>query len=306
MDIDDNALFAAFDAPSAPAWAPPKALKPASSASPPLLNDGPAEKPADKTAVESASAISVPVPFNSMERECLATVSFSSHIDPVSRRRIEEAFRSATVAHTEELSLPQAEVVHYFQAFTADYTGAASATAAAALPRPKYDRLCEEALPRAAKSAAPRRRQQGFQGRYYDAPAPESKPGVLSAELRRQLGIGPNDPPPYLSRMLRQGFPPGYLGDPAAAGDAGSPTQLQFIADAMGGGESLAPTTPAPGASRHVPLVNIPGLNVPPPPTADPVMWGWRGPIAPPAPFPGEAVGARPAHDGGAKRARTE
>ncbi len=38
------------------------------------------------------------------------------------------------------------------------------------------------------------------------------KPGFLSAALRAALGVGPDDPPPWLVNMQRYGPPPGYLG----------------------------------------------------------------------------------------------
>ena len=58
--------------------------------------------------------------------------------------------------------------------------------------------------------------------RYFDAPEAAHAPGVLSAELRALLGIGPADPPPYLRRMRELGYPPGYMGvPPSSAADGG-------------------------------------------------------------------------------------
>ena len=37
-----------------------------------------------------------------------------------------------------------------------------------------------------------------------------SKPGVLSEELRTALGMGENTPPPWLINMQRYGPPPSY------------------------------------------------------------------------------------------------
>jgi hypothetical protein len=67
-------------------------------------------------------------------------------------------------------------------------------------------------------------------GRYYPAggvaiPAaqrwPQYRPGTLSAALRAALGLpadaAPNAPPPFLDRMRRAGYPPGYL-DPLPDG----------------------------------------------------------------------------------------
>jgi PSP len=39
----------------------------------------------------------------------------------------------------------------------------------------------------------------------------EPSPGQLSAELRAALGISASAPPPWLARMRRLGYPPGYL-----------------------------------------------------------------------------------------------
>ena len=36
-------------------------------------------------------------------------------------------------------------------------------------------------------------------------------PGQLSSELRAALGILPSAPPPWLARMRRLGYPPGYI-----------------------------------------------------------------------------------------------
>ncbi len=50
----------------------------------------------------------------------------------------------------------------------------------------------------------------------------EPAPGQLSAELRAALGIAPSAPPPWLARMRRLGYPPGYIvPETAAAADAG-------------------------------------------------------------------------------------
>jgi hypothetical protein len=36
------------------------------------------------------------------------------------------------------------------------------------------------------------------------------KPGLLSDELREALGIGTLEPPPYLNKIARWGYPPAY------------------------------------------------------------------------------------------------
>ena len=51
----------------------------------------------------------------------------------------------------------------------------------------------------------------------------EPAPGQLSAELRAALGISPLAPPPWLARMRRLGYPPGYIApDAEAVVDAGN------------------------------------------------------------------------------------
>ncbi len=46
-------------------------------------------------------------------------------------------------------------------------------------------------------------------------------PGTLSGELRAALGIAPAAPPPWLARMKRMGYPPGYLAPEGDASPAG-------------------------------------------------------------------------------------
>lgn len=132
-----------------------------------------------------------------------------------------------------------------------------------------------------------------FSGRYYDQEA-TVRPGELSRELRGLLGMRDGDPPPYLARMQQLGFPPGYLGDP----HAGEETPLELLsheaATAEAGAEASAGARTTDGtaassrdrgahdANRHVlhqpvPLVEIPGLNVAPPPGANLALWNWRG-----------------------------
>ena len=43
-----------------------------------------------------------------------------------------------------------------------------------------------------------------------------AEPGVLGPELREALGLGPLDPPPWLTTMHRLGIPPGVLARPTA------------------------------------------------------------------------------------------
>ena len=273
MDLMDDGLFAGFE---------PEAKRPRQAAV------GPTHREAAPVAAVQRGALGLPPPFASMQNECVASVLYSEHIDAESRQRLERVFRESTVAPLPPGAAPPTNAapaavaegaVHYFQAFSADYAGAASAAAAAATPSPAYDRLLETPFPHDAPTERPRgnRRPKGFQGRYFDAPTSSSaRPGMLSAELRAQLGIGPNDPPPFLARMQALGYPPGYMGDPNAPADEVG--ELEFFTAASGAGAAGEP----PGS--HVPLVDFPGLNVPPPAGADPRMWGWRGPVVRPAP----------------------
>ena len=190
--------------------------------------------------------------------------------------------------------VPAAGTVHFFQAYTADYAGAPNVEALIAAPL-QYDRLAVPPLPLSpTESAAAQRGRSGgrgngtgrskgrrasgfgFGGRYFDASPAAATPGLLSAELRAILGMRDGDPPPYLPRMQQLGYPPGYLGDPDAVLPEDEPLVLH---------ESQAPDGEAVnraqnGATRRskvaVPTVDFPGLNVPPPPGADLVAWGWQ------------------------------
>lgn len=282
--MDDVGLFAGFEEqPEA------KRLK--------VMPDAVYEKvellPASPRPCAQQWALLPPPPFDAMRNEHVASVLYGEHIDAESRDRVESAFRSATVTvpmaseatvlNTNSAGPAAVGAVHYYQAFCADYAGAVSAAAAAAAPGPAYARLFELPLPHADDGKGferrrPARRPQGFQGRYFDAPETAvAQPGVLSAELRTQLGMGPNDPPPYLTRMQALGYPPGYLGDRSAVEE--EPGELHFFA----GASRTANGAHGGSDARLEPLVDFPGLNVPPPEGADPRAWGWRGPILRPA-----------------------
>lgn len=47
-------------------------------------------------------------------------------------------------------------------------------------------------------------------------------PGCLSPELRAALGVSESAPPPWLARMRKLGYPPGYLADDEALAPAGA------------------------------------------------------------------------------------
>ena len=82
------------------------------------------------------------------------------------------------------------------------------------------------------------------------------------------------DPPPYLCRMQQLGYPPGYLGDPDAPPVEDTPLRLY---DASGDGQGAQPQQRGADGGVTLPLVDFPGLNVPPPPGANMAAWGWRG-----------------------------
>lgn len=243
---------------------------------------------------------------------------------------------------------PLPKLVHYCQAFSIDWAGEVSGHEAAELPTPKYSRLLRTPLPlppalpqcsattcfncgkeghearacpkpkAAVPLFAPRRAPIGprkapaFQGRYFDL-QPEQRRfvvGQLSEELQVMLGMRPLDPPPYLLRMQRMGFPPGHMGhrEPQLAGatDSASGREVELKmyyeapeewkvsgssgkADARAGveGERVDERQDGQSAERSErrsrgadrdkePLLSIPGLNVPPPQGADWRRWGWR------------------------------
>ena len=343
----DDSLFDDFVAPQAAEQQ--LASSPASSARPAQPIVAPPAGPAPAAAVASANedGSSVPPPrasgFGHLHSECIASVNFHG-IDDVTRSQLEQVLRDAVLAPAKRQKLAEptcgvapAGVVHFFQAFCADYAGASSAAAAAiTAAQPQYERLLSEPLPLArlqAKAIGGGRTVAGgrgagrsggrgggngagrvassltaFNGRYYDA-EPTVRPGALSAELRALLGMREGDPPPYLRRMQQLGYPPGYLGDPSARGE----TLLELIDDeappaaapaaeaggrtdearaASGGmsshlhsqlpiGSSGSSAALRPAPRRHVPLVDFPGVNVPPPPDAHLPSWNWLGPVRP-------------------------
>lgn len=227
-----------------------------------------------------AAADTLPSRLQHLDSERLASISYArlSHSDRVTLERLLSA------AVTDEEAPPPAAsagAVHYFQAYCVDFLGAPSAAAAAAMPQPQYERLFDEPLPR-APCAPPRqpRRPNGFQGRYFDAPEAAHAPGVLSAELRALLGIGPADPPPYLRRMRELGYPPGYMGvPPSSAADGGEAEEEELCWHAHDTEPAPRAGGVAPNEQRLVPLVAFPGLNTPPPDGAEPRAWDWRGPV---------------------------
>ncbi|KAG9450062.1 hypothetical protein H6P81_010027 [Aristolochia fimbriata] len=98
------------------------------------------------------------------------------------------------------------------------------------------------------------------------------KPGVLGAETRQCLGIGENDPPPWLNRMREIGYPPGYIDtevedEPSGIiiyGDDEPKTECED-------GEIVE--TAEPGSEEKKMIVAFPGVNAPIPENADERLW---------------------------------
>ena len=278
---DTDSLFAAFDG-EVPAARPSSGAAEASATSAP--------------APARDASLALPSPWHRQSSEALVSVAYR-RISPEDRAQLEALLRRMAVpdAPSDAPDGADAPPVHYFQSYAVDYAGETSAAAAAALPRPQYERLYARpggaGQPAGQERDARRRRQRpSFQGRYFDAAPEETQftPGVLSPELRAMLGIGPSDPPQYLSRMQNLGYPPGYLGRPGAAPADDDASPLDFHADeAAGAGAVGAPPAKrgrGAGPDDHlVPLADIPGLNVPPPAGSDPARWNWQGPITSPA-----------------------
>ena len=242
--------------------------------------------------------------FAHLVDECICSVTYHGINNEV-REELEQALKGSVIAqkrpregvpgqHSAVLCAEQPGVVHYFQAFAADYAGADGAAAAAAAPRPHYECPQLDPLPGSRQRRGKGRGGgRGFggrggpytpaaasysSGRYFDDVA-TTKPGELSAELRALLGMREDDPPPYLMRMQQLGYPPGYLGHP----DTGGEQALRLLSDeegstGLGGASGASDALPSRGTSV-VPLVDFPGLNVPPPPGANLALWNWRGPI---------------------------
>lgn len=114
--------------------------------------------------------------------------------------------------------------------------------------------------------------------RYYqDSPGGKYeglRPGVLSAETRRLLGLGESDPPPWLNRMREIGYPPGYL-DPD---DENLPSGIAIfgeedIKEDKEEGEILEAEAIDP---PHKMSIKIPGINAPIPENADERLWASR------------------------------
>ena len=136
----------------------------------------------------------LPSAFSHLESEAVASVNFRCIPDDC-RQQIEDVLRKATVAPREEVNakaggadcctggaLAAAGVVHYFQAFAADYAGAASVEAAINGPTPQYERLPSAPFPWPASDASLGNRGGGGRGRARPPPPRRARgvPGVLA------------------------------------------------------------------------------------------------------------------------------
>ncbi|KAI7743621.1 hypothetical protein M8C21_007835, partial [Ambrosia artemisiifolia] len=115
------------------------------------------------------------------------------------------------------------------------------------------------------------------------------RPGVLSPETRKLLGLGELDPPPWLNRMREIGYPPGYLD--ADADEEDEPSGIEIFGDEVvvkkqetEDGEILDMDISPPHGGSEPPKpeppkkmsVQFPGVNAPIPENADEWRWGAR------------------------------
>ncbi|XP_057528621.1 uncharacterized protein LOC130807432 [Amaranthus tricolor] len=102
------------------------------------------------------------------------------------------------------------------------------------------------------------------------------KPGSLSDETKKLLGLGELDPPPWLDRMRELGYPPGYLDEE----EEDKPSGIAIFGDEETSNihiksELLLDATQSPKKMR----VEFPGINAPIPVNAD--HRKWMPPIVP-------------------------
>ena len=293
--MDEEELFGAFGGGgAAAASASAGGGSPGTAAVPtPATPTGAAAAPPART--QEPMALRAPCAW--AEDECLASVTYR-RISDEDRATLERIFRSFVTprAHKDTIT-PVEATVHYCQAYCLDYAGASSAESAAALPRPAYNLAFHQPLPLPQQAATPssatstkrqqKRQRPSFSGRYFDAEdvGPPPIVGQFSEHLRDLLGMGELDPPPFLHKMKRLGFPPGYLGlapeedqkkrqkrDDEVTGVESDDEALSFFAEAP---ERRVPASHAPH-QQLVPLLQIPGLNAPPPTGADFRLWEWN------------------------------
>ncbi|KAF0888701.1 hypothetical protein E2562_016497, partial [Oryza meyeriana var. granulata] len=114
------------------------------------------------------------------------------------------------------------------------------------------------------------------QNRYYQKTPgkfDDLRPGVLGPETRECLGIGENDPPPWLHRMRELGYPPGYLD---VVDDEDKPSGITIFGDEdikeeYEEGELPDQGEPSPPQTKKT--VEFPGINGPIPENGDRWLW---------------------------------
>ncbi|KAL6604799.1 hypothetical protein ACP70R_042743 [Stipagrostis hirtigluma subsp. patula] len=115
------------------------------------------------------------------------------------------------------------------------------------------------------------------QNRYYQKTPgkfDDLRAGVLGPETRECLGIGENDPPPWLHRMRELGYPPGYLD---VVDDEDKPSGITIFGDAevkLEYEEGELPEQGEPSPPRKRMTVEFPGINAPIPENGDRWLWG--------------------------------
>uniref|UniRef100_A0A0E0A9Y9 CCHC-type domain-containing protein n=1 Tax=Oryza glumipatula TaxID=40148 RepID=A0A0E0A9Y9_9ORYZ len=114
------------------------------------------------------------------------------------------------------------------------------------------------------------------QNRYYQKTPgkfDDLRPGILGPETRECLGIGENDPPPWLHRMRELGYPPGYLD---VVDDEDKPSGITIFGDEDPKEEyeeGELPDQGEPSPPRKKKTVEFPGINGPIPENGDRWLW---------------------------------
>ena len=141
----------------------------------------------------------------------------------------------------------------------------------AEMRRKAYEQILGRSFGAPASGGAERYHEEGGASRFGNPVA-----GALSAELRNALGMEPLDPPPYLARFLRQGYPVGHLAERDEevtqasglrifTGDEKEDEEDGGGGDADGDADELMDDVEWP--------INFPGVNAPLPAGADVARW---------------------------------
>ncbi|KAL6909820.1 hypothetical protein ACP4OV_001479 [Aristida adscensionis] len=114
------------------------------------------------------------------------------------------------------------------------------------------------------------------QNRYYQKTPgkfDDLRAGVLGPETRECLGIGENDPPPWLHRMRELGYPPGYLD---VVDEEDKPSGITIFGDSEVKLEYEEGELPEQGEAspQKRMTVEFPGINAPIPENGDRWLWG--------------------------------